>query len=141
MSRKKKLRTYALTLLSTYALLLACRDRAHISPEDIVLDTATIDFPMVQTLISGTVYCQTCQGAASMLIEVSIPNHPSLEPMVQVPFDQVGAYQVTVKVQAKTVLKIVAHVFAPGGVITDEQMVEVPEGESAVALTVNLKVP
>jgi len=44
---------------------------------------------------------------------------------------------VTVKVAAKTKLRIVARVFAPGGIILGEQQVEVPEGEAAVALAVS----
>ena len=126
-------------LLALFAF--ACRERAHINPEDIVLDDTTIGTALVETTIGGTVACSTCQDAASMLIEVYVVDSPSLAPMLQTPFDKAGAYQVTVKVAAKTKLRIVARVFAPGGIILGEQQVEVPEGEAAVALAVNFAVP
>lgn len=130
---------------SAFALLLmlcACRDdRAALGPEDLLLNADTTHPSIVETTISGMVYCGTCPPGTAMILEVRDVRSTATDPLLTQPYPQFGAYQGVLKVPEKTLLAVQARVFAPGGTITDERQVEVPEGNATVSLTVDLDVP
>lgn len=137
--------TYALKHLSTYALLLllfACRDsRTAWGPEDLLFNSIAENAAFVETTIGGVVACPTCAPDVAMIIEVWNAQTTTFQPLTSRPYEQLGPYQIALRLAEKTVLTIRAHIFGAAGSRVVEQSVTVPEGNAAAALTVNFQVP